>query len=119
MGLLNFFMGASGVPEITPAQLAEKSRVARPPRLLDVRGANEFAVAKLEGATLIPLGELAQRAGEIESWKYEEVVVYCHGGVRSLRGAGILKGLGFTNVASLAGGIDRWSIEVDPKVPRY
>jgi len=119
MGLLNFFMGASGVPEITPAQLAEKLRAARPPRLLDVRGANEFALAKLEGATLIPLGELAQRAGEIESWKNEEVVVYCHGGVRSLRGAGILKGLGFTNVASLAGGIDRWSIEVDPKVPRY
>jgi len=119
VGLLNFIMGASGVPEITPAQLAEKLRAARPPRLLDVRGANEFAVAKLENATLIPLGELAQRTSGIEAWKNEEVVVYCHGGVRSLRGAGILKGLGFTNVASLAGGIDRWSVEVDPKVPRY
>ncbi len=119
MGLLSFLMGASGVPEIAPTQLAEKLRADRPPRLLDVRGANEHAVAKLDGATLIPLGELAHRAGEIESWKNEEVVVYCHGGVRSLRGAGILKGLGFTNVANLAGGIDRWSVEVDPKVPRY
>lgn len=119
MGLLNFLMRASGVPEITPPQLAEKLRSANPPCLLDVRGADEFAVAKLSGATLIPLGELAQRAGEIEAWKSDEVVVYCHGGVRSLRGAGILKGLGFTNVASLAGGIDRWSVEVDPKVPRY
>lgn len=119
MGLLKFIMGGSGVPEITPAQLAEKLRSTRPPRLLDVRGPNEHAIAKLEGATLIPLGELAQRAGEIEAWKSDEVVVYCHGGVRSLRGAGILKQLGFANVASLAGGIDRWSVEVDPKVPRY
>lgn len=119
MGLLQFIMGGPGVTEITPAQLAEKLRSAKQPRLLDVRGANEFAIAKLAGATLIPLSELPQRAGEVEAWKSDEVVVYCHGGVRSLRGAGILKQLGFANVSSLAGGIDRWSVEVDPKVPRY
>jgi adenylyltransferase/sulfurtransferase len=119
MGLLKFIMGGSGVPEISPAQLAEKLRSSNPPRLLDVRGTDEFAIAKLAGATLIPLGELSRRAGEVEAWKSDEVVVYCHGGVRSLRGAGILKSLGFTNVASLAGGIDRWSVEADPKVPRY
>lgn len=119
MGLLNFFMGASGVPEITPAQLAEKLRSPTPPRLLDVRGSDEFAVAAIQGATLIPLGELSSRSAEVQSWKNDAVVVYCHRGVRSLRGAGILKGLGFANVSSLAGGIDRWSVEVDPKVPRY
>lgn len=119
MGLLGFLMGAKSVPEITPAQLQDKLCSPNPPRLLDVRGPDEFALAFIRGATLIPLGDLSKRAVEVESWKPDEVVVYCHRGVRSLRGGAILRGLGFTRVSSLAGGIDRWSVEADLTVPRY
>jgi rhodanese-related sulfurtransferase len=66
---------------------------------------------------LIPLGELAARVDEVQSGD-APVVVYCHHGVRSLSGAAILRRAGIEAV-SLAGGIDRWSVAVDPNTPRY
>lgn len=68
---------------------------------------------------MIPLGELFARAEELEEWKNEEVVVYCHHGIRSLNAIAQLRHLGFTKLQNLAGGIDRWTSEVDPSVPRY
>jgi rhodanese-related sulfurtransferase len=86
--------------------------------LLDVRQPEENAFCHLPGSVLIPLGELMGRVQEIDPGE-SLVVVYCHHGVRSMSGAAILAHAGITNVASLAGGIDRWSQVVDPSVPRY
>lgn len=104
---------------MTPTELAEKLRSANPPRLLDVRQPDEHAFVSLPNSTLIPLGELMQRADEIEEWKNSEVVVYCHHGIRSAQAVAQLRAMGFANVHNLSGGIDRWTSEVDSKLPRY
>ena len=104
---------------MTPHELSEKLRSPQPPRLLDVRQAEEHAFVALPNSTLIPLGELMTRADEIEDWKDDEVVVYCHHGIRSAHAVAQLRALGFTRLHNLAGGIDRWTDEVDPKLPRY
>jgi rhodanese-related sulfurtransferase len=105
--------------QISPSELAELLRSPNPPHLLDVRQPEENAFVALPNSTLIPLGELASRADEIEDWKDEEIVVYCHHGIRSLNAIGQLRHFGFTKLSNLAGGIDRWSTDVDPKAPRY
>ena len=86
---------------------------------VDVRQPWENDLAALPSSVLLPLNELSARVGELEVPKDAYVVVYCHHGLRSLTGAKILERAGFTNVVSLAGGIDAWSCEVDPEVPRY
>ena len=106
------------VPQIQPNDLKTMLDVGAPVLLLDVRQPEEHAFCHLPGGILIPLGELMARAQEIDPGE-SLVVVYCHHGVRSLSGAAILAHAGFPNVASLAGGIDRWSQVVDPGVPRY
>jgi rhodanese-related sulfurtransferase len=105
--------------QIWPTDLAERLRSPAPPHLLDVRESEEHAFVALPNSTLIPLGQLAQRIDEIEEWKDEEIVVYCHHGIRSLNAIGQLRHFGFTKLQNLAGGIDRWTTEVDPKLPRY
>ena len=105
--------------QLSPTELAAKLRSPTPPHLLDVRQPEEHALAALPDSTLIPLGELFSRADEIEDWKDEEIVVYCHHGIRSLNAISQLRHLGFTKLQNLAGGIDRWTSEVDPAVPRY
>lgn len=105
--------------QITPKELAEKLRSSAPPHLLDVRELEEHDLAALPNSTLIPLGQLGFRVDEIEDWKDEEVVVYCHHGIRSLNAIGQLKHFGFTKLRNLAGGIDLWTMEVDPTLPRY
>ena len=104
---------------ISPTELAARLGSPLPPRLLDVREAEEHAFCALPGTVLVPLSELQERAGEIAGWKDEEVVVYCHHGVRSAHAIGFLRGLGFAKLTNLSGGIDRWSVEVDPRTPRY
>jgi sulfur-carrier protein adenylyltransferase/sulfurtransferase len=94
------------------------ARTARPDIvLLDVREPNEFAAARIEGATLMPLRTLPARVHELA--RDAEIIVYCHHGVRSEMAGQYLLQQGFTNVAHMAGGIDRWSVEVDATVPRY
>ena len=105
--------------QISPIELAERLRSPAPPRLLDVREPEENALVALPASTLIPLGQLAFRIDEIEAWKDEEIVVYCHHGIRSLNAIGQLKHFGFTKLRNLAGGIDRWTTDVDPGLPRY
>jgi adenylyltransferase/sulfurtransferase len=107
------------VEQITPRQLADKLTAGEPVYLLDVRQPDEHAFAALPHSTLIPLGELPTRAGEVEPPAGALVVVYCHHGIRSLSGAALLDQAGVRPVASLAGGIDAWSRLIDPKVTRY
>jgi rhodanese-related sulfurtransferase len=105
--------------QISPKELAGLLASPQPPKLLDVREPEEFALVNLPGAVLVPLGELALRHDEIAAWKDQLVVVYCHHGIRSLNAIGQLRQFGFANLRNLAGGIDRWSTEVDAKAPRY
>ena len=104
---------------VTPIDLAERLRSTKAPHLLDVREENEHAFCALPGSRLLPLSELADRAEELAAWRDQEVVVYCHHGVRSAHAIGYLRQLGFQQLLNLSGGIDRWSLEVDPSVPRY
>ena len=104
---------------MTPEELAELLKGEKPPHLLDVRQSEEHATAVLPNSKLIPLGQLATRASEIEAWKDEDVVVYCHHGVRSLMAIGGLRMMGFKKLHNLSGGIDAWSLKVDATVPRY
>ncbi|TYL53904.1 ThiF family adenylyltransferase [Agromyces mariniharenae] len=103
--------------DVAPAALAGELASDAPPLLLDVREPWEAQIATIAGATLIPLPELADRAGELD--RAASVVVYCHLGVRSEYAARLLAGSGFANVRNLVGGIDAWSRTVDPAVARY
>lgn len=105
--------------EISPSVLAAALAAGNAFRLLDVRQPWENRLASLPGSLLIPLGELPQRAKEIGSDRTAPLVVYCHHGIRSQSAATYLERLGYQDVHSLAGGIDAWSCEVDPTVPRY
>jgi rhodanese-related sulfurtransferase len=106
------------VRQIEPSELAQ-ALASGNVYLLDVRQPWEHATAALPGSVLIPLHELPARAHEVRPPPDALVVVYCHHGIRSLSGAALLERAGLTHVASLAGGIDAWSLEVDPTVPRY
>lgn len=101
---------------ISVTELAEVLKSAEPPFLLDVREPEEFRLANL-GGVLIPLGELSQRLNEVPEDR--DVVVLCHHGVRSGHASAFLRHQGYERVRNIAGGIDRYSLEVDPKVPRY
>src|SRR5687768_6351092 len=85
--------------------------------LLDVREPNEYQIGKIPGSTLIPLGEVPQRVGEIPRDK--EIVVHCKMGGRSAKAAAYLRQQGYSNVKNLKGGILDWSDKIDPSVPKY
>ena len=102
---------------IAPEDLKARMDRGDAPFLLDVREPVEFQIARLEGATLIPVGELVARQGELDP--DAEIVVYCHLGVRSANATAFLRSAGFASARNLVGGIDAWSRRVDPTVPRY
>ena len=102
---------------ITPNQLETMMNAEKRFLLLDVRERWEYEMVHIEGAMLIPLGELPRRFREITP--AVEVVVYCHWGMRSLDAAFLLQQLGFKSVKSLVGGIDRWAQEIDTQLLRY
>lgn len=87
--------------------------------LLDVREAKEVATAKIDSSRHIPMREIPARLAELAPHKAERIVVHCHHGGRSQRAAEHFAALGFRRVYNLVGGIDAWSREVDPSVPRY
>jgi len=106
------------VEEITAAELKRKLDDKEDFQLIDVRQPDEFAFAKIEGAKLIPLGEIIKRMGELDPDK--EVVLQCKMGGRSARAIEALRSAGYTGpLKNLRGGITAWSNEVDPKVPKY
>jgi len=87
--------------------------------LLDCRTPEEHATAKIAGSMLLPMQELPARVSEIAAWKEQPIIVHCHRGMRSLRVAEWLREQGFSLAQSMQGGIDAWSTDVDPTVPRY
>jgi sulfur-carrier protein adenylyltransferase/sulfurtransferase len=113
--------GAHGeeVPEITPLELAGRLERGDRVRILDVREPHEWDITNLEGrgAELIPLGELRDRLGELDT--ADEVVVHCRTGVRSARAVTQLRDAGFRKVWNLRGGIMAWGDDVDPEIQRY
>ncbi len=105
------------VREMTPAELARRMRAGDDLEVIDVREPYEWRVARIEGTRLVPLSGFAGAVPAFDPAR--ETVLLCHHGMRSLAAAEHLASLGFRRVWNLAGGIDRWSREVDPLVPRY
>jgi adenylyltransferase/sulfurtransferase len=103
--------------DISANELAERMKKGNHLRLLDVREPHELQISRIEGATLIPLGQLAARLSELDS--AEEMVVFCKAGTRSARALELLVSAGFRKVKNLKGGVNAWSKEVDPSQPVY
>ena len=103
--------------EITPQELKTRLDVRQAPVLLDVREDWEIRLCRLPTAVHISIEEIELRVEELNS--DDEIVVYCHQGVRSAAVANWLRGLGFKNVRNLAGGLDAWARTVDPAMRRY
>ena len=106
------------IEEITASDLKKRLDIGEDIQLIDVRQPEEHAFARIEGAKLIPLGELMNRMKEIDPDR--ETVIHCKTGVRSARAIEALERSGFGgSLKNLKGGITAWSNEVDPKVPKY
>jgi adenylyltransferase/sulfurtransferase len=103
--------------DITAPELAERMKLGNHLRLLDVREPHELQISHIEGATLIPLGQLAARLSELDS--AEELVVFCKAGTRSSRALELLLSAGFRKVKNLQGGVNAWAQQVDPSQPVY
>jgi sulfur-carrier protein adenylyltransferase/sulfurtransferase len=106
-----------GIPEITPAELAAKQARRDDFDLIDVREPHEWAIAKIPGARLVPLGTFTESLSQFDSAR--DIVVTCKMGGRSAKAVRQLQAAGFKKVWNLAGGILRWSDDVDPSVPKY
>ena len=107
----------ASVPGISVQELKAKMDAREAFDLIDVREPFEFEIARIDGAKLIPLGEILERADEL---RHEQTfIVHCHSGRRSAQAVRLLKQHGFVNVYNLEGGIDAWSESIDPTVPRY
>ena len=106
-----------GIPEITPAELAAKQARRDDFDLIDVREPHEWAIAKIPGARLVPLGTFTESLASFDSAR--DIVVTCKMGGRSAKAVRQLQAAGFKKVWNLAGGILRWSDDVDPSVPKY
>lgn len=107
----------AGLPELTPRELAERVQRGDDFDLIDVREPQEWEIARIDGARLIPLGTFTDALSTLDSAR--EIVVHCKGGTRSAKAVRQLQAAGFRRVWNLAGGITRWSDEVDPSVPKY
>jgi adenylyltransferase/sulfurtransferase len=104
--------------EITAKELKAKIDAGDDFQLIDVRQPEEYAFAKIEGAKLIPLGEIVQRMNEIDPNR--ETILQCKAGGRSAMAIQALQRAGFTGkMKNLRGGITAWSNDVDPKIPKY
>ena len=102
--------------QMSPADVAMALRSSTPPRLIDVRTPEEREVARIDGATLMT----EALAGVMKHWpKDTPIVFFCHRGQQSLDATSYFAGHGYRNVRSMTGGIEAWSLEVDPSVARY
>lgn len=104
--------------ELTPHQVRDQLASGEL-LLIDCRTEAERAVASIDGSMHVPMDQLTARLEELRDHEKKPIAVHCHLGVRSLRVTAFLRQEGFDNARSLAGGIDRWSVEIDPAVPRY
>ena len=104
--------------EITATELKKRMDAGEDIQLIDVRQPDEHDFARIEGAKLIPLGDIAKRIDELDAGR--ETIVHCKAGGRSAKAIEALQKAGFTGeIKNLKGGITAWSNEVDPKVPKY
>jgi len=103
--------------EITPRQVKDRLERGEKLLLIDVREPHEHALCRIDGAVLIPMGAIPANLQKLDT--DEDVICFCHHGMRSLDVANWLRQQGVTSAKSMAGGIDRWSTEIDPQVPRY
>src|SRR3989442_11816497 len=105
------------IDQILPHQLNERLVRGEQLQIIDVREPDEVAIASFPRARHIPMGDVPSRLSELDP--DSETVVVCHHGIRSAQVAGYLARVGFERVFNLVGGIDAWSANVDPEVPRY
>jgi len=105
------------IAAVTAGQLKKELDRGKKIVIVDVREPHEYEIARIEGSKLIPLGELPERVNELDS--ADEIVMQCHTGGRSARATEFLRSIGYKKVRNLDGGIEAWSVEVDPSVPRY
>ena len=108
---------AASIRDITAVELADRLARGEDFDLIDVREPAEWAIARIEGARLVPLGTIAHAS---ENWdRSREVVLFCKAGVRSMNAAEQLVERGFTHVTNVLGGITSWTNDVDPSLRRY
>jgi rhodanese-related sulfurtransferase len=104
--------------EITPQDVKQRLDSGEKLRLIDVREQFEVQQASIAGAEVVPMRTVPKALRMLED-EENPIIVFCHHGMRSLQVVGWLREQGVENCLSMAGGIDRWSQEIDPKVPRY
>lgn len=105
--------------EISAADTASARARGEAFLLLDVREQGEWDTARIEGATLLPLSEIEARIEELAEWRDKPIVAHCHHGGRSAQACRILAAYGFSDLSNMVGGIEAWSLTVDPSTPRY
>jgi sulfur-carrier protein adenylyltransferase/sulfurtransferase len=105
------------IPTMSAQELKQKMDARESFELIDVREPFEYEIARIDGAKLIPLGEVPERMNELQ--RERPIVIHCHSGQRSAEAVRLLQQRGFANVYNLEGGIDAWSDQIDPNVPKY
>lgn len=105
--------------EVTPRQVQAMREQGEEFVLVDCRTQAEYEVAKIEGAELVPLKEMADRNDHLEEWSNRKMIIHCHHGMRSLQMTAMLREQGFGDVWSMAGGIDLWARDIDKDMKRY
>jgi rhodanese-related sulfurtransferase len=103
--------------DVLPEQLRDWLAEGRPLKLIDVREESEWAICRLPGAELMPVGKIAEWSETLDP--QQEILLYCHHGIRSLHAAMTLARKGFTHVLHLRGGLDAYSLKADPSMTRY
>jgi rhodanese-related sulfurtransferase len=114
-------MAETALPlEITPQEVQRRLQAGEKLALIDVREPGEFQLARIAGAELIPMRTVPAELSRLDAQAGETpLIVFCHHGVRSLNVVHWLREQGLGACQSMAGGIDRWSLEIDPSLPRY
>ena len=106
--------------EITPAEVKRRLDAGEKLHLIDCREPGEFSIGSIAGAELVPMNSTPQHLQRLDGMADEApLIVYCHHGVRSLMVVNWLREQGVAQCSSMSGGIDQWSLTIDPTVPRY
>jgi adenylyltransferase/sulfurtransferase len=105
------------ITEMSPHELKRRMDAAEPLELIDVREPFEYEIARIEGSKLIPLAKIAERLDELDRGR--PIIIHCHSGKRSAEAVRLLQQRGFSEIYNLEGGIDAWSDQIDPGVPKY
>ncbi len=121
VGRYHYFVSQPVLPiEISPQEVKRRLDSREPLTLIDVREPSEFAQARMQNAELVPMRTVPAELSRLDALAdVETLIVFCHHGVRSLNVVNWLREQGVDACQSMAGGIDRWSLEIDPSVPRY